>query len=172
MNSGSDLIGIAPDGAGKSTLLAIATLQKLNRAIGDTPRALILCGNPEKGRFLEEQFRLFSSNTDLRINTAFEDGDMDDQNIAIYEGTDILLGTAKRILDLYFANCLNLSKLNLFVMDDPELSIKNSWQGQVDRLLISLPKCQHVVFTADLNEKVEKLIFKFMVAPNIVEIED
>jgi ATP-dependent RNA helicase RhlE len=50
--------------------------------------------------------------------------------------------------------------------------IKNRWQGQIDRLALSLPKCQHLVFTNELNEKIEKLISKFIINPQIIEVED
>ena len=171
INSGSDLIGIAPDGSGKSTLIVIAALQKLQQVVDDAPKVLIVAGSPDKGRLMQEQFEQFTKETDLRINTAFEDGNIIDQNTRIYEGTDILIGTTKRLLDLYFASSLNLKKIKLFAIDDAELIIKSSWQGQMDRLAASLPKCQHLVFTTDLTEKVEKLIHKFIVAPHIVEIE-
>jgi ATP-dependent RNA helicase RhlE len=172
VNSGADVIGVAPEGSGKSTLIVVASILKTQRAMEDTPRVLILSGNSEKGREMEEQFRLFAKDTDLRINTAFEDDDKDDQNAAIYDGTDILIGTAKRVLELYFINCITLSKLKLFVMDDPEMTIKHSWQGHVDRLAMSFPKCQHVVFTNDFTDKVESLIHKFMIAPQLVELDE
>jgi len=170
INAGSDVIGIGPAGSGKSTLITITAIQKLQRAIEDMPKVLILVGNSESGNAMKEQFRQFAKNTDLRITTAFEDGDINDQNAEIYDGTDILIGTAKRILDLYFANGLNLNKIKLFVIDDAELMIKNSWQGQIDRLALSLPKCQHLVFTTGLTDKIEKLISKFIIAPFVVEV--
>jgi len=171
INSGIDIIFVAPPDSGKSTLVTIAAIQKLQHAIDDVPKILILVGSSETGKALLEQFNLLSRNTDLRIHGAFEDGKIDDQNRQIYEGTDILIGTPKRLLDLYFASSINLNKIKFFIIDDPELMIKNSWQGQVDRLTSSLPKCQHLVFTADLDEKVEKLIHKFIVAPQIIEVE-
>lgn len=170
INSGTDLIAIAPHGSGKSTLIAISAVQKLQRAIEDAPKVLILVGNKEKGMAMEEQLRLFAKETDLRISSAYEDGDLDDQIVKIYDGTDILIGTARQIVDLYFHRSLNLNKIKQFVIDDAELMIKNSWHGQIDRLALSLPKCQHLVFTTELNEKVEKLIHKFIVAPNLVEL--
>jgi ATP-dependent RNA helicase RhlE len=171
INSGTDIVFVAPDGSGKSTLASIASIHKLQRAVDDVPKVLILVGKNESGKIMVEQIKLLCRWTDLRVNAAFEDGKIDDQNAEIYEGTDILIGTPKRLLDLYFASSINLNKLKLFVMDDPELMIKNSWQGQVDRLTSSLPKCQHLIFTTELNEKVEKLIHKFVVAPQIIEVE-
>jgi len=119
-----------------------------------------------------EQFDLFATDTGLRINSAFEDGNIDEQSIKIYEGTDVLIGTAKRMLDIYFSRSLNLNKIKLFVIDDPEWVIKNSWQGQIDRLALSLPKCQHLVFTKEMNEKIEKLISKFIVAPKWIDLNE
>jgi ATP-dependent RNA helicase RhlE len=170
INAGSDVIGIGPQGSGKSTLIAIVSIQKIQRAIDDMPKVLILVGNKETGLEMKDQFTHFAKNTDLRINCAFEDGNIDKQSIEIYEGTDILIGTAKRLLDIYFSRSLNLNKIKLFVIDDAELMIKNSWQGQIDRLALSLPKCQHLVFTSELTPKIEKLIEKFIIAPHVIDV--
>lgn len=170
INSGVDVIGIAPEGSGKSTLITIAAIQKLQRPIEDAPKVLIIVGNKEKGLIMEEQFDLFGRETGLRVNTAYEEGDIDEQSIDIYDGTDILIGTAKRVLDIYFTRSLNIKMIKLFVIDDPEMIIKNSWQGQIDRLALSLPKCQHLVFTTEMTEKIEKLISKFIIAPKVIEL--
>jgi superfamily II DNA/RNA helicase len=171
INAGSDVIAIGPLGSGKSTLITISVIQKLQRAMEDTPRALILVGDKENGIIMRDQLNLLSKNTDLRTNCAFEDENIDRQSIEIYEGTDILIGTAKRILDLYFLRNLNLNKIKLFVIDDAEMMIKNGWHGQIDRLALSLPKCQHLVFTTELTEKIEKLIQKFIIAPHKIEVK-
>ena len=67
---------------------------------------------------------------------------------------------------------INLNKIKLFVIDDAEMVIKHGLQGQIDRLALSLPKCQHLVFTNDLTPKIEKLIEKFIVAPIVIEVEE
>jgi len=171
INSGGDVIFVAPEGSGKSTLASIAAIHKLQRAGDDVPKVLVLTGSTDTGKLLLAQLKSLTFGTDLRVNAAFEDGKIDAQNAEIYEGTDILIGTPKRLLDLYFASSINLNKLKLFIMDDPELMMKNSWQGQVDRLTSSLPKCQHLIFTTELNEKVEKLIHKFIVAPTVLDVD-
>ena len=172
INGGFDLIGIGPLNCGKSTLITISAIQKLQRAIEDVPKVLILVADKEKALAMKDQFNLFSKDTDLRTNCVFEEGNIDLQSIEIYEGTDILIGTAKRVLDIYFTRSLNLNKIKLFVIDDAEVNIKNSWQGQIDRLALSLPKCQHLVFTNELTPKIEKMIEKFIIAPNIIEVSE
>ena len=57
------------------------------------------------------------------------------------------------------------------MIDDAEMIIKNALHGQIDRLALSLPKCQHLVFTNELTPKIEKLIEKFIIAPIVLEVE-
>ncbi len=172
INGGADVIGIGPLGCGKSSTVIISAIQKLGTAFEDAPRALIIVSDEIKALEMKDQFRLFSHQTDLRAEVVFEGGKIDAQTEAIYFGTDIVIGTAKRVLEIYFRKNFNLNKIKLFVIDDAEMVIKNGLQGQIDRLALSLPKCQHLVFTNELTPKIEKLIEKFIIAPIIVEVEN
>ena len=172
INGGFDVIGIGPLNSGRSSTVVISTVQKLQRAFEDAPRALILVADMEKALAMKEQFILFTKDTDLRTYCVYEEGKIDKQAEEVYVGTDILIGTPKRVLDLYFLRNLNLNKIKLFVIDDAEMMPKIAAQGHIDRLALSLPKCQHLVFTNDLNEKVEKLMKKFIVSPQIIEVTE
>lgn len=172
INGGADVIGIGPEGCGKSSTVLISAIQKLGNAFEDAPRALIIVANEEKALAMLEQFKLLSYNTDLRAEAVFEGGKIDKQTEAIYFGTDIVIGTPKRVMEIYFKKNFNLNKIKLFVIDDAEMMIKISAQGHIDRLALSLPKCQHLVFGNEFSEKVEKLIEKFIIAPIVVEVEE
>ena len=171
INSGADVIGIGPTNSGKTTLINLCTIQKLQRAFENPPRALILVSNMEKAIAMEEQFKNLTKETDLRIVTVIEEGKIDLQTMAIYEGTDVVIATAKRIMEIYFKRTFNLTKIKLFVIDDAETMIENEWQGHIDRLALSLPKCQHLVFCKELTPKIERMIHKFIINPKIVEVE-
>lgn len=171
INGGSDLIAIGPDGAGKSTTLIISVIQKLRESFEDAPRAVILSGDVDKATALYEQFILLARHTDLRIRVAHEGGKIDKQGEEIYMGSDVVIGTPKRLFDLYLKQNLNLNQLKFFIIDDAELMIKHQYQSQIDRMIQSLPKCQRLVFTNDFNVKVETLVSKMMVNPVIVEVE-
>ncbi len=171
INGGFDVIGIGPEGSGKSTTAVISTIQKLDHSFEDAPRALILVADMAKATSMGEQFTLLKKNTDLRFELAFEEGKIQKQSQDIYVGTDIVIGTPKRVLEIYFSKNLNLNKIKLFIIDDPELMIKNAYQGEIDRLGLSLPKCQHLVFTTELTDKVQRLISKFIIAPQVIEVE-
>lgn len=172
INGGMDIIGIGPVNSGKTTTIVISAIQKLQYAIERAPRVLVLVSDKEKAISMHEQFMLLKEETDLRSVCVFEEGKIEKQAEEVQKGTDILIGTPKRIMEHYFLWNLNLNKIKLFAIDDAETMPKISAQGDVDRLALSLPKCQHLVFTNELNEKVEKLIKKFIIAPQIIEVQE
>lgn len=171
INSGADLVVEAPAGAGRSTTIVIGVLQRLQAAFEDAPRALIIVSGKEEAIAMKSQFDLLGTYTNLRVHAAHEGEKIDKQAEAIYTGSDVVVGTPARVLELYFKKNLNINKIKFFALDDAELMIKNANQGQIDRLALSLPKCQHLVFTADFNPKVERLIEKFIVAPQVISFE-
>lgn len=171
INSGSDVIVEAPAGSGRSTTIVISTLHKLQASFEDAPRALIIVAGKEEAIAMKEQFSLLGAYTDLRVHAAHEGEKIDKLAESIYFGSDVVIGTPGRVLELYFKKNLNINKIKLFAIDDAEMMIKNANQGQIDRLALSLPKCQHLVFTSDHSAKVERLIEKFIIAPQIVSVE-
>lgn len=168
--SGSDIIVEAYAGSGKSTCIIIHTVQKLQSAFEDAARALIVVASKEDAIAMKDRFMLLATHTNLRVHAAQEGEKIDKQAETIYFGADVIIGTPVRILELYFKKNLNLNKIKFFAIDNAELIIKNANQGQIDRLALSLPKCQHVVFTNEYTPKVERLIEKFIVAPAFITL--
>ncbi len=171
ISSGIDIIVEAPKNTGKSTTIVISTIQKLQSAYEDAARALIIVANKEDAIAMKEQFSVLAKHTNLRVHAAHEGEKIDKQAETIYFGADVVIGTPVRILELYFKKNLNINKVKLFAIDDAEMMIKNSNQGQIDRLALSLPKCQHLVFTTEYSAKVERLIEKFIVAPAMITVD-
>lgn len=170
INGGFDVVAIAPPLSGKTTTIVLGTIQKLSHGNEEPPRALILVGTMDKVLEMKGLFHILAKDTGLRIKCAYEEGKIDIQSEEIYEGADIVIGTPQRILDIYFSKNLNLNKIKLFAIDDAELMIKHRFQGPIDRIGLSLPKCQHLVFTNSYDEKIQRLISKFIVAPQIIEV--
>lgn len=172
VNSGHDLVAVAPAGAGKSTIILISIIHKLQRAFEDAPRALVLVASREDALAMKELFDRLAEGTDLRAVAAYDGGKLEKQNEEIYVGTDLVIGTPRRALELYLSRNFNMNKIKVLAIDDADLLVKNSWQGQIDRLCLSLTKCQRLLFTQDLNEKVQKIADKFFIAPLVVEMEE
>lgn len=170
INGGMDVIGVGEEGCGKTSSILIGVIQKLGSAFEDAPRALIIVPNEAKGLAMLEQFKLLSYNTDLRAETVFESGKIDKQTEAIYFGTDIVIATPRRLMEIYIRKTLNITKIKVLAFDDTEILVKENIFSYLERLSLSLPKCQHLVFAKEINSKVQKIIDKFLINPFVVEV--
>lgn len=172
IKSGINLFAIAPEGSGKSTALALATIQRLNgQSFDDVPRALIFVKNRDAAHALEETFKPFLANTDLRIYSAYEEPKIDNQRDDIYAGMDIVIATPRRLSKLYYMNGINLGRLQLLIVEDAEFIFDLSGHTDVTRITESLPRCQFLVFNNAFTNRMEKLQDLFMVDAQIVELE-
>lgn len=172
IKSGRDLLCIAGKGAGKTVTIVVSVLHRLKSSLNDVPRAVILVPDKERALEMKNEFERLGEYTDLRINTACENEKIDDQKDKVYMGSDVVIGTAKRLNQLYSLYALNLSSVKIFAIDDAELVIKNINYMQIDRLSESMPKTQKVVFAAELTEWLERYAAEFMNTQEIIEIED
>jgi ATP-dependent RNA helicase RhlE len=172
IKSGRDLLCIAGEGSGKTTTIVVSVLQRLKAELDDNPRAVIIVPNKERALEMKNEFARFGEYTDLRVHTACDDEKIDVQKDKIYMGSDVVIGTAKRLNQIYSLYALNLGVVKIFAIDDAELVIKNLNYVQIDRLAESLPKAQKIVFASALTEWVERLADTFMNNQEIIEIEE
>jgi len=172
IKSGRDLLCVARKDSGKSTTIVVSVLQRLKAELDDTPRAVIIVANKERALEMKNEFDRLGAYTDLRVHTACEDEKIDIQKDKIYMGSDVVIGTAKRLNQIYSLYALNLGVVKILAIDDAELVIKNLNYLQIDRLTESLPKAQKIVFANFLTEWVERLADTFMNNQEIIEIEE
>ena len=172
IKGGLNLFGIAPEGSGKSTALVLATIHKLNgQSLDDVPRALIFVKDREAAHALEELFKLFLQNSDLRVYAAYEEPKINNQRDDIYAGVDIVIATPKRLSKLYYMNGINLARLQLLAVEDAEFIFDNSCHTDVKRITESVPKCQLLVFNDAFTNRMEKVQDLFMENAHIIELE-
>ena len=163
IKGGANIYGIGPKGSGKTTALIISTLQKLkSEAFDDAPRALIIVKDKEAALELEENFKLFTRRTDLRIFSVFEEQKINNQIDSIYIGVDIVIATPKRLSKIYFLNGINLSQLLIFAVDDAEFLQKVNFNTELIRLSNSIKKCQYLIFADKMEAKLKKFNENFM----------
>ncbi len=160
--AGKDIYILGDAQTGKTTSSIIAIIQKLKSEFEDAPRALIITESSEIALQYEALFKKLSMHTNLRCSLAIENKQKITQQFeAIYYGTDVIIGTTKRIMDLYFKYSINLNKINVFIIDNAEQQIKQELQGLIDRLTQSLSqKCQLIVCATTLTDRLQKLISK------------
>jgi len=167
---GQQILCVGHEDSGKTTALVLGVIMRLKYAVEIAPRALILAPDKEHVTALVQRFEELSKNTDLRILGVFAGVGLEGHRETIEEGVDIIIGTPDRVLALYLKSGLNLNRLQQFILDDAELIVKQGLQSAVHQITLSLPKCQKIVFTVVMHEKMERLT-TFLDFPVMIEIE-
>ena len=168
---GQDLVIIGPEGCGKSTVLVLGVLAKLKFAFEIAPRVLIMVPNRANGEALEEQFRVLGKNLDIRVLGVYPGMGMEGQREMLEEGIDVVIGTPDRVEGMYIKSAINLSQIKSFILDDADLIVKQGLQTVVKNITESLPKCQHIVFTEIMHERLQKLVDFFLLYPTTIEVD-
>lgn len=169
---GQDIIAVGPEGSGKTTTYVLGVLMRLKYGFEEAPRALILV--PTKERVLEviEQFNLLNRNETFRIVGIHADGSMEAQINELTDGVDIVVAVPSRARAVYLKLGLNTNKIQLFVVDDAAEMVKLGMQLPINELANSIQKCQHLIFTDVLHERLSLMIEPFMRQPTLIEVED
>ncbi len=165
VKQGGDLLVIAGKSSGKSMAAAMAALEKVPEQLEGSPRAVIICSTSEQAKITAAFIVKVSRRKEIYVELAHDKGNMIEQRNHIFEGADIVVGTAKRIYDLYIQNGINMGKLKLFVLDDAETMLKESTIAQMRRIADSLPKCQRIIFANSVSSKLEKVMEDLMLNP-------
>ena len=172
IKSGANVFGLAPEGSGKTTAMIISVIQKLNsEAFEDSPRALIYVKDKEAALELEQKFKEFTREMDLRIYCAYEEQNIDDQKDDIYYGVDIVIATPKRLSKLFSMTGIHLGQLQLFILEDANFLSKPGLFDDVVRIPLSINKCQYLVFAEKMEPKMERLQNTFMELSQVVKIQ-
>lgn len=167
---GQDLVIVGPEGIGKTTTYVLSVIMKLKYAFEEAPRALILVPDKERVLSLVDKIQALSKNTSLRTLGVFSGVGMEPHLDALADGVDILVGTPDRVRAIYLKLALNVNKITLFILDDADLMIKQGQQLPITELARSLPKCQHLVFTQVMHDKLAKVITPFLNFHSEIEI--
>jgi ATP-dependent RNA helicase RhlE len=172
IKSGADVVIQSPKGSGKTATIVLNVIQRLEKTVGESTRALIIVETKEKVLEMEELFLKFGTYTDLSILGVHDKGDIDyDKNI-ISLGLDILIGTPNRINALFSTAGFNMNTIKIFVVDDTEILFRNRMDSIIMRLSASVEKTQKIFFCSEITERVEVVADKIMIEPVFFEMDD
>jgi ATP-dependent RNA helicase RhlE len=169
---GQDVIAIGPEGCGKTTTYVLATLMRLKTGGGDAPRALILVPTKEKVFEVLEYFNRLNRNSTFKIIGIHADEPIDEQVEDLTDGVDIVVAIPSRARAIYLKLGLNTNKIQMMVVDDAADMVKQGLQLPINELATSIQKCQHLVFTEVMHQKLAHMIAGFMFMPATVEVDE
>lgn len=172
IKSGADAVIQSPSGTGKTTTIVLNVIQRLEKAIGESTRALIVVLDKEKVLETVGLFEAFGKYTDLRVIGCHDKGDIDYDKNVISAGMDVIVGTPTRINAMFSSAGFNMNTVKMFIVDDSELIFRLRHDAIVLRLSMSVEKTQRIFFCSEIIERVESLADKIMIEPLFFEMED
>jgi ATP-dependent RNA helicase RhlE len=165
IKSGADCVLVSPKVTGKSTTIVINVIQRMEKAMGESTRALILVEDKEKVLEMEELFRQYGQYTDLRVFGTHDKGDIDFDKNHISLGIDVLIGTPSKINALFSGAGFNMNTIKMLVVDDAEILFRNRMDAVIHRLSDSITKTQRIFALETATERVEVMADKVMIEP-------
>lgn len=172
IKSGADAVIQSAGGTGKTTTIVLNVIQKLEKTLDESTRALILVENKEKVLEMEELFLKYGTYTDLSILGVHDKGDIDYDKNVVSMGLDILIGTPNKINAMFSSAGFNSNTIKLMIVDDADVLFRSRMDAVVLRLSNSIEKTQRLFFCSQITERVESLADKIMIEPLFFEMEE
>jgi len=172
---GKDILGLAQTGTGKTAAFAMPILQLLyqnnnSRGYRHT-RALILTPTRELAMQISESFEAYGRYTGIKHEVIFGGVSQHPQTLALRNGTDILVATPGRLLDLMNQGYVHLDHLEMFVLDEADRMLDMGFIHDVKRVIRHLPKQrQTLLFSATMPPQIAELAGSLLKSPVRVEV--
>ncbi|MEM6050889.1 ATP-dependent RNA helicase RhlE [Erwinia sp. P7711] len=174
--AGRDLMASAQTGTGKTAGFTLPLLQLLSSSTphpkGRRPvRALILTPTRELAAQVGENVHDYSKYLDLRSLVVFGGVSINPQMMKLRGGVDVLVATPGRLLDLEHQNALDLSHVEILVLDEADRMLDMGFIHDIRRVLAKLPaKRQNLLFSATFSDEIKGLAEKLLHNPEEVSV--
>ncbi|OYT99225.1 MAG: RNA helicase [Burkholderiales bacterium PBB1] len=176
--SGSDLLGGAQTGTGKTAGFTLPMLHRLmakpavRDAKGKLPiRALILTPTRELAAQVEESVRTYGKYSKLTSMVMFGGVGMQPQIDKLRRGVDILVATPGRLLDHHQQRTLDLSHIEIFVLDEADRMLDMGFIHDIKKVLAIVPaQKQSLLFSATFSDEIKALADKLLNKPALIEV--
>lgn len=172
IKSGGDLVISAPNKSGRSTAIALNVIQRLDAPFEHSPRALIIVENRDRVAEMVEIFEILNRHNDLRVSYTYEQTNLDDDKNKISIGIDVLIGTPKRLGEMFSGAGFDINRLKMFVIDDTDAILKSRHEQIITRLSDAIEKTQRIFVTTTITDKIEVLADKLMSNPTFIEMDE
>jgi len=169
--AGHDLIGIAQTGTGKTAAYLLPLLFKIKYAQGQNPRALILAPSKELTIQIFENLQQLSKYCGTRNICLYGGIGPKTQIEQIEKGSDIIVSTPGRLLDIYRKGVLIMKDIKIFVLDEADKMMEMGFAPQIRQILEKIPpKRQNLLFSATFPSKVQDFADEFLEFPQRIEV--
>jgi ATP-dependent RNA helicase RhlE len=173
--SGRDVLAGAQTGTGKTAGFVLPILQRLSadtaHAAGASPRALVLTPTRELAAQVAESARNYGKHLRLRTYQVFGGVSINPQMTALRNGCDILVATPGRLLDLAQQRAVDLSKVQVLVLDEADRMLDMGFIPDIRRIIKLLPQQrQNLLFSATYSDDIRSLAERLLHNPLTIQV--
>lgn len=172
---GKDILAGAQTGTGKTAGFALPILQKLSQRPQpkgrNSIRALILAPTRELAAQVEESVANYGKYLPLNSAVIFGGVNINPQIDKLRKGVDILVATPGRLLDHVQQRTLDLSRVEILVLDEADRMLDMGFIRDIKRILALLPKRrQNLLFFATFSDDTKKFADELLSSPVLIEV--
>ena len=168
---GRDVIGRARTGSGKTAAFALPLLNGITEMRGGV-RALVLAPTRELAVQVTGAIREYGAGSGIRVSTIYGGVAYGPQLRDLRGGTPVVVGTPGRLLDLLDRGSLDLSGVEMLVIDEADEMLRMGFIDDVTRLLAAAPATRQVaLFSATMPQPIRQVARKYLTNPVEVQVE-
>lgn len=173
--AGHDLLGIAQTGTGKTAAFCLPILNHLHmrqvRRESRCPRVLILTPTRELAIQIHQSLKTYGRHLKQKYAVIFGGVGQGNQVRDLQQGTDVLVATPGRLLDLIQQKYLRLEKVEIFVLDEADRMLDMGFMRDIKKILPLLPAKRHnLFFSATMPTEIQTLANTILRDPRKVEV--
>lgn len=169
-----DILASAQTGTGKTAGFTLPLLQVLmnTRKQGQRHvRALILTPTRELAAQVGENVKAYGTHLPFKAEVIFGGVNIKSQVRQLKNGADILIATPGRLLDLVSQGFVDLSQVEIFVLDEADRMLDMGFIHDIKKVLKLLPpKRQNLLFSATFSDEIKRLASGILKNPQIIEV--
>ena len=177
--AGKDVLGRGKTGSGKTIAFALPLVARLGTVLAGgrrrpgRPLALVLAPTRELATQIATTFRPLADAYGLRVSTVFGGVSQNKQVAELKAGVDILVACPGRLEDLMKQGFVNLDAVEITVLDEADHMADLGFLPVVTRILTATPTDgQRLLFSATLDNGVDKLVKRFLHSPVLHSVDD
>lgn len=173
---GKDVLGIAKTGSGKTAAYALPILANLDGNLDSRNRhvdVLVVVPTRELAMQVKDVFQSFSVGIPTHIKAMAVFGGVSiNPQMKMMRGTNVLVATPGRLIELLEKNALQLAGVKTLVLDEADKMLNEGFRVELDRILAKLPKRrQNLLFSATLSPNIESINRLLLKDPVVVNVD-
>ncbi len=169
---GRDVMGLAQTGTGKTAAFALPILHRLMKGRRGHTRALIVAPTRELAEQIHTAISSLGQETGLRSITVYGGVSIRPQIARLKQGVDIVVACPGRLLDHIKQKTIDLSHLEVLVLDEADQMFDMGFLPDIRRLLTHLPsQRQTLLFSATMPKEIRSLAKEVLRDPETVQVD-